>query len=207
MISNIRYYHYLIPNIYCKRQSYFDLLIPFDYSNSKNFIKMIEVSTAPASARKPVFIAYTDSFNAVINPNYVVGSLDYFSSMDYPCLMLFGIIESERKAMLRIGKRIRLSELQGSGEPVSRKNLFRVCQDTSADNWSLRNNLNEEKDDPSYVACDIWCWSDSLKADGEYRSYEKSFLTVIHYIGYVMTVPLDIISSPIQITYLNYKYL
>ncbi len=203
--SKKSFYHYVIPNIYSKGHSYFDLLIPTDYYESKDPVTIREVSTAPERPQQAVFIAYTDSFQGVINPNYVTHP-SFFADKNYPCLMLFGIMQSDRRAMVRIGRRAGPGELQGFSASTSRQERYRVCEDTAPNSWSLKGPLDKDGNNSDAVACDIWCWSDRLRADGEYRYYETRLLRVIHNVGYVMTVPLDIISSQIQITYVLTQY-
>lgn len=205
-IQGERYYHYIIPNIYSQEKSFFDLKIPVDYSKAASEIKMREILSAYTSAHS-VYVAFTDSFHPAMNPRYVNSDIDVILDSRYPCLMLFGINGRGQKATLRIGRKAYYNDLNNRGGSEVGNNYYKACRETPKDSWSIHDTV-EIKPGSTFdeTSCDLWSWSDTLKSEQEYRRFTGAVLSFMQNFGSVVTVPLDIISSPVQITIINIHY-
>lgn len=210
-INGERYYHYVIPDLYNEGKEYIDLQIPVHYADKTKAVKMREVRAAPLKAPRSVYVGYISSFDPVMNPRYIEKDSSTVIETDYPCLLMFHLGGYGERAKLRIGQKTASAEramvIVNGAAMREGAHAYRVCPITSGAEWSLDGtNAVTRENHVDAAGCELWYWSDTLKTEQAYRTGFKYFLEALPYIGYVFTVPLDILSSPIQIAYFNCQY-
>lgn len=206
--DSVNYHHYICPNMYNdSTDAFLDIYIPYlETGREVAIIKSIDrknIPHIPIQSERPVYIQFSSI--ATINPKFVQstdqsGPTNPFST-NYPSLISVGFDGVE--GTLRAGQRIDVKKL--SKEDLKRfgikgRNYLSVCPETKAYIDSMPPYVyNQEVTYDIRSDCDLWYWSDTMVVVGYIKGNNKLPWKVLKYTGYLVTVPLDVLTSPIQL--------
>jgi hypothetical protein len=204
-IDGVPYHQYLCPNMYHDSEyAFLELFIPpVDSGARKAIIRSVKLPAVPirTSKHEPVYIRFTTHGPSLVNPyvirDYVDRSLSARQySTRFPSLMSLGFSQEKGTVSLWFMQRMEKGPDSSSNiMPISaerKRHYLSVCPDT----------YDMPVYDPDTMAhgtdCDLW-WSDLIEDFGTVKTNDHTLLKITRGIGYVITVPADIITSPIQL--------
>jgi hypothetical protein len=194
-----RYHAFHLPDPYrgAKSRS-LELIVPVAECSVKGRARVRELDR-PASGDRPVIARFAGSTNK-INPKYIsrhFGPLDAAFSTQYPGLLSISV---RYKLRVRMGRLLKPNEhLKATPERHPPK-YEPICDTTQP--YENRFNFYKgilENADPA--TCSWWLWSETYTAEG----YPGAgvVLDVLEAAGYLVTFPVDVVTSPLQLIYLG----
>jgi hypothetical protein len=219
-LNNQKYNCYIFPNLFKNYSSkrFMEILLPvsnassvtiirtFDqYVKHKEYTYKVASSSKEAYYKGNVYLRYlptTTNDAPIINPKFIANveaewqkyyhRPNYFSdevfSTDQPPLLDLAIISSSTQATIRYGNKIH-------GDPtVSGKSghIVYVCSTTTNAADALATSQQDSNE------CDSWIWSFPAQMQFEDLHTQGDDLEKTRRNGHFLTVPLDIITFPVQ---------
>lgn len=209
-VEGFQYHHYMCPNMYNDSEyAFLEMFIPFAESgNRAAIIKSVNQRVIPAkrsNIHDPVYIHFYNS----INPNFIRDHVDRSLGVtpfttNIPSLIALNFNQRSGKVVLEVWQRMdkEFKELHTSDELLrlsGQRCYAYVCPETKdqypINKWSKYNyNYLSTRAD-----CDLWYWSYAINASGTLKTNDKVLWKVARDIGYIITVPADVITLPIQL--------
>jgi len=201
-----KYYRYVLPNVYDSDRSYLELMVPIDFISTTKKPMMREVASGATLTNFPAYVAYGEVSNNIhINSQFIIAKLGVSLDTGYPPLLLVGLHEYGQKIAFRLGKKITSNEEKMRLSEKNRQSaIYKACLDEKYAFWrpGMRTVTN---DDVLNRKCDEWLWSNVMLTEESYRPSVKYIMKTFEYLGYLITVPIDIITSPFQL-WIWYRY-
>lgn len=201
-IEGFHYHQYLCPNMYNdSKHAFLELLIPFvEGEKEAAIVKSVHRRDGEAkrtNVDRPVYIG----FNHELRPDGIrrvdrsLHDTPFFTS--FPSLISMNLNQLTGKASLRFMQK-KAKGLYTSNE---------LIQLSSKRDDHYRSACPETFDMPIYDyykksgrdECELWYWSDEMIVSGAIETTNKTPLKVKRAMGYMITVPADIVTSPIQL--------
>lgn len=220
-IKGVNYHHYMCPNMYNdSKHAYLELFIPDAKSGSKwAIIKSRRLIWAERkNIHNPVYIHFTTSPPAAhdrpINPYFIRKSVDRSLGStpfpaNYPSLISMNYNRGGHNITLDVGQKVDRSEaidlLNSRDAPYPRNvpgiNVYGYQQACAG-----KDKFISFRDATNNPDCELW-YMPRIHASGtDVETSDKTLLwEITRYIGDIITVPLDIITGPIQL-YIIIKY-
>ncbi len=201
-----QYYTYVVPDVFTKslEDDGLEITLPVSPDNKRASIKMVD---AVEKNDKVVYVIFYDRNIYKDDPsrqeqipawecssgNPFREVSDIAVSPDYPTLIFIGIPELSSGAQIRAGIRMNIAELSNVAEEL-KKYMCVKCPQTG---FTLATSIQPEasRDD----ACQLWYWSEIYESNS-YRSMSAAGYNTLRVLGHLVTVPFDILTSPIQLT-------
>lgn len=199
------YYNYIIPDALGDPAKYWlDVLIPVGSNDKVAQIKKIEYFTGTNDA---IYVQYDRGYNF----ESMVSNIHKFSSSyNYPTHIQFHLSSYGSGASIWLGQKIDVTNTSSISEEMQ-GNLYLVCQPPHS--YPLVKKLAKKITDVSKDIngnCELWYLSNKFITNPYEGSLAKSIgLNVIRVAGCFITVPIDILTSPIQLgvgLYLLHKF-
>lgn len=195
--KGVKYFHYTVPNIYKNpSKNIFDILVPIRNTDKSAIIRSVESDGSTGHANI-VYFKFGGPLVEPINPRYLHKgnpSVPVILPTDYPALITLHIWKYGQKPVMRAGQRIGTIESSSFNTNYNRDQRYTlICRD-NVDSKDVKFNAVPQGN----YQCDMWSWSEMLTSEYEYGTFEKVKYNALRYTGYLVTVPIDVVTSPFQ---------
>jgi hypothetical protein len=201
--DNKKYYNFVVPNVFKGySKEWIEIILPVA-SEDKNAI-LTKVDSFEGN-RDYIYINYQNSFTS--GSKIDLDSLNYYApnpfeidntvSYKHPTLIAFCLPNYGSGAYIRIGQKININEPSNINANLQGK-LYLVCQKTGENpKYILAEKMTDINKDSS-GNCEWWYWSDTYVSNA-FDPFKSIEINIYRGVGYIVTVPIDIVTSPIQL--------